>query len=967
MNIRGGISTFAKWRSVIEILNAKNPDILVITETGHDNSPSTLKWLTRNMHANELNDPEARSKLTDQFKDSLPYTIHSTQGTTGEGRGGVAVLVHTSMSHRIIGKPTLPTHKRWMTITIATPDEHIKLVATYMRPSPQSNPQARAEWTELTDYAVHLGVKNNTVLIVGDLNASMNTPNTRRFPSQSKQLQERLLSSLLNAGRLVDAFPSLYPNSHYCTWWSTETWTSPDHFLISEHQAHRLKSAQIDLTTPRKYNLDHAIFSVILDISEPTRPPPTSKYIRVKFVKSMIPKYQERILSSLPETPPADMTTLGEQLLGCVADTGAHMFKKKGHQSHRSGKVLRMWNDITVLNHITACQQANEQPPANLLRRRIYREATDQSRSGLRTLRQTLIDQINSKARKRAAATRHMFRNKRSTYFSENRMGRFISLVLNRSNPFKGAIGYYNDPVEKTISTDPQSTISMVHDRVSSTFYTTKDKPEPPHFPTAVNGDLSHLPDCIQQAWRTRIPNNPLYKDVLAPITGVELRTALHKMGRNKAPGPSGITVEMLRHLPDSTLDNWLLPLVNHCLTNQVLPDSVKRFLVWCLEKKPGMGSIIHPTDKLQLRPISLFEIFSKLIEFIINRRLMSIIHQHNLLHNTQHGFRPESDVTDAMLTYSFLMEDAKSTKREIHLSNNDCTQAYDSIPHWATDIIYAIHGFPPALQHMLKALEGNLHGRILTAHGPGPSFPMERGLGQGSILAPLKWNLFLDPLLRQLDVTHDPYTIGSGDNSQALRAIAFADDMTIISSTHRGYRTRMKLACAYLNFFNVELNPQKTTYTYYNTRRHHLSVMIRTTSPSGVVSLTPTAVASPYTPLRYLGGYMCPANSWHHAKDLLHAEVKILLGILRHKKLSIKEYRYIVQSVLMSKLRYYLTVVPMTNRELDHIDAQITAVLKHNIGVATSTSSPLLHMDAATSTGLSFPSIRDIQDDLHD
>jgi hypothetical protein len=35
----------------------------------------------------------------------------------------------------------------------------------------------------------------------------------------------------------------------------------------------------------------------------------------------------------------------------------------------------------------------------------------------------------------------------------------------------------------------------------------------------------------------------------------------------------------------------------------------------------------------------------------------------------------------------------------------------------------------------------------------------------------------------------------------------------------------------------------------------------------------------------------MCPANSWHHAKDLLHAEVKILLGILRHKKLHIKEY----------------------------------------------------------------------------
>jgi hypothetical protein len=70
-----------------------------------------------------------------------------------------------------------------MTITIPTPGEHIKLVATYMRPSTQFNPQVRAEWTEQTDYVVHLSIKNNTVLIVANLNASMNTPNTRRFPS----------------------------------------------------------------------------------------------------------------------------------------------------------------------------------------------------------------------------------------------------------------------------------------------------------------------------------------------------------------------------------------------------------------------------------------------------------------------------------------------------------------------------------------------------------------------------------------------------------------------------------------------------------------------------------------------------------------------------------------------------------------------------------------------------------------
>ena len=92
------------------------------------------------------------------------------------------------------------------------------------------------------------------------------------------------------------------------------------------------------------------------------------------------------------------------------------------------------------------------------------------------------------------------------------------------------------------------------------------------------------------------------------------------------------------------------------------------------------------------------------------------------------------------------------------------------AVPHWATSFIYDLHGFPPKLQGMLKSLEGNLHGQILTAHGPGPPFLMQRGLGQGSILALLKWNLFLDPLLRLHD-TPDSYIIGTGFDAQPLWA----------------------------------------------------------------------------------------------------------------------------------------------------------------------------------------------------
>ena len=91
--------------------------------------------------------------------------------------------------------------------------------------------------------------------------------------------------------------------------------------------------------------------------------------------------------------------------------------------------------------------------------------------------------------------------------------------------------------------------------------------------------------------------------------------------------------------------------------------------------------------------------------------------------------------------------------------------------------------------------MDTNRKGRVLTAHGAGTEWTMNCGLGQGSVLAPLKWNHFLDPLMKQLDDSPDPYILSDGKNLVHLRVLAFADDTTIFSSTHKGYLLRMDIA----------------------------------------------------------------------------------------------------------------------------------------------------------------------------
>jgi hypothetical protein len=114
-------------------------------------------------------------------------------------------------------------------------------------------------------------------------------------------------------------------------------------------------------------------------------------------------------------------------------------------------------------------------------------------------------------------------------------------------------------------------------------------------------------------------------------------------------------------------------------------------------------------------------------------------------MHDSQHGFLPQRSVTNALLTYCLLTEDAHERRKEIHISNNDCTQAYDAVPPWAIGSIYKYHGFPAALIDMLCNMDTGRKGRVLTAHGAGTEWDMDCVLGQGSVLAPLKWNLFLD------------------------------------------------------------------------------------------------------------------------------------------------------------------------------------------------------------------------------
>ena len=797
INSRGKI-THNKWSQILTL--ASNHDFVSISETGPDNAATRLRFMARSVEdkaeeTDERTDKEA-DKLVKDHHIRLQHMIYSSNGTLEkDGTGGVLLLVHERWRHRIVGAPIVSHCKRWISLLVHTPTGPLRITTAYMPPSPQTSPQRPNPklkmWDDFIEFTAKYSAGNISQIVFGDLNVSTNIATHRHHPGHQHNVQNELLRRLLHRSNLVDSFTYRHTsNTHYKTWRNTDTWSSPDHILVSTNKQEFITHASVSDIPVVDYGLDHSTVLTALDLgrihtaARTTRPEigrVTSK-TQEKYVEAV----QEATELSLPHYTRTNFHTFLQQLPSLSTKVTPH---KTANVSPKTFRVSNLQNNIRTLNKVKYYLTTERPLPTYLKNRRIVQTLPDITLHDVNESIKLQKQQYNSKARKKQRVLSSIYTRKRSQHFQKSRLGKFLNLAYNKFSHYRGVIGLHNED-NTAINTDPQATRTLASKLIFDTYFTlTKTIPDffTPLGKTEDTWGL--LPPWFREVFsniQTAIVD-PIYTNIMDSIEIKELNKVLSKMGRNKTPGESHVTVEHLLYLSDEQKHKWLIPYINDCLVTGDIPDYTKPFNVWCTEKAPNTGSIMHPTNKLNVRPISLLEVSAKLVEAVVNSRLQSVMLRHNKLSPIQYGFTPGRKVTDALLIYSFLFEDAKDTGNDLFISNNDCTRAYDSIAPWVMEATYAYHRFPPELSTLLLNMDSGRWGKVITAHGAGDPHEKTCGLGQGSIIAPLKWNLLLQPLLARLTDTADPYTIGTGAEVENLWALAFADDISIIASTEKG------------------------------------------------------------------------------------------------------------------------------------------------------------------------------------
>ena len=253
-----------------------------------------------------------------------------------------------------------------------------------------------------------------------------------------------------------------------------------------------------------------------------------------------------------------------------------------------------------------------------------------------------------------------------------------------------------------------------------------------------------------------------------APITAEELAATVRKLPLRKSPGPDGLPYEWYRtYLPFMT--PLLLELYNGILNGDDPPAS---WFITTLTLLPKPNR--DHSEMRNWRPITLANCDAKIFSKILANRLSTVLPR--LLNPDQAGFVKGRSAPDVALTLKTVLAHAATNTVDGALVFLDQEKAYDRVSH---DYLFAVlqeFGFPPALARVFFNTSGPSHSFILDDGQPLPAVPISCGVRQGDPLAPLLFNLALEPLLTALRLRLQGVTLAWG----CFIVAAFADDLTL-------------------------------------------------------------------------------------------------------------------------------------------------------------------------------------------
>lgn len=273
-----------------------------------------------------------------------------------------------------------------------------------------------------------------------------------------------------------------------------------------------------------------------------------------------------------------------------------------------------------------------------------------------------------------------------------------------------------------------------------------------------------------------------------------EVKKAIWRMGRDKAPGEDGITARILR-VAYPVIAEIVTALFNECWRKARFPSGWKKAVVVPLLKNCDKDK----SDPKSYRPISLLPVLSKALEYLICLRLREKIGPS--MSENQYGFRANRSTTDAILRMREWTE--SRTEKYVLGVFLDISGAFDNA--WWPAILHHMKRLG-ATSRICELTRNYLGGRYASITVPAGrnEIRLSKGCPQGSQFGPELWNILMDSLL-SLDESEGELSIGYADD--ALLMVAGRTRAEVIRKTE----DKLKRAGAWAGGMKLSFSNAKT------------------------------------------------------------------------------------------------------------------------------------------------------------
>ena len=248
------------------------------------------------------------------------------------------------------------------------------------------------------------------------------------------------------------------------------------------------------------------------------------------------------------------------------------------------------------------------------------------------------------------------------------------------------------------------------------------------------------------------------------------VQSCIIKSPRNKAPGLSGLTADVLHPIAD-LIAPLIASMFRFFFRFSIVPSNWTKTLVCPVPKKGDLSRISN------YRPISLTEILRKVYEMCLLEELRKIVP----LSREQGGFRTGRSTIDQIESLDRII---KAQPKPVHLAFLDIKAAYDSVPRSELWRRCEVIGLPDFLIRTLRALFDHNSSQLAIKQKRCAPYGLSAGVLQGSVLSPILYSIYLDLLVFKLRILGPSVRLGDSPADNYINALLYADDIVLIANT---------------------------------------------------------------------------------------------------------------------------------------------------------------------------------------